>query len=340
MTDTTRHDSIAIESAPALPAARGPLTAALFAHLARPAHPLPPLPEALDDPITGEDAALALYAMYELHYRSFEDVDDAWEWEPTLLAERARLEAAFERRLAELVPYRAIDACGVTDALVTLATTPRGPSLSAFMSEHGTLEHMREFAVHRSAYQRKEADPHTWAIPRLWGRAKAALVEIQHGEYGNGRPEAVHAELFAGTMRALDLDPAYGAYLDRIPGVTLATVNLMSLFGLHRRRRGALVGHLALFEMCSVVPMGRYRDAFVRLGVGDGAPFYAVHVEADAAHEVIALHDLAGGLVEQEPQLAADIVFGATALAEVEDAFARSLLAAWSAGRSSLLPPR
>jgi hypothetical protein len=208
------------------------------------------------------------------------------------------------------------------------------------MAEHGTLEHMREFAVHRSAYQRKEADPHTWAIPRLWGRAKAALVEIQHGEYGEGRPEDVHAELFAATMRALDLDPTYGAYLDRIPGVTLATVNLMSLFGLHRRWRGALVGHLALFEMCSVVPMGRYRDALDRLGAGAGAPFYAVHVAADAEHEVIALHDLAGGLAEQEPQLATDIVFGARALGAIEDGFARTLLDAWAAGRSSLLPSR
>jgi hypothetical protein len=292
------------------------------------------------DPITGEDAALALYVMYELHYRSFAGVDDGWEWEPTLLAQRARLEAAFERRLVELVPYRAVDAPDVGDALVTLATTPAGPSLSAFMAEHGTLEHMREFAVHRSAYQRKEADPHTWAIPRLWGRAKAALVEIQHGEYGEGRPEDVHAELFAATMRALDLDPTYGAYLDRIPGVTLATVNLMSLFGLHRRWRGALVGHLALFEMCSVVPMGRYRDALDRLGAGAGAPFYAVHVAADAEHEVIALHDLAGGLAEQEPQLATDIVFGARALGAIEDGFARTLLDAWAAGRSSLLPSR
>ena len=27
----------------------------------------------------------------------------------------------------------------------------------------------REIAVHRSGYQLKEADPHTWAIPRLNG---------------------------------------------------------------------------------------------------------------------------------------------------------------------------
>ena len=58
----------------------------------------------------------------------------------------------------------------------------------------------------------------------------------------------MHATLFANAMRELGLDSSYGAYLDRIPGSTLATVNLMSLFGLHRRLRGAIVGHLAVFD--------------------------------------------------------------------------------------------
>ena len=99
---------------------------------------------------------------------------------------------------------------------------------------------MREFAIHRSLYQRKEADPHTFAIPRVSGPAKAALVEIQFDEYGSGVLEDMHSELFADTMRALDLDPTYGAYLDVVPAVTLATTNLVSMFGLHRRWRGAL----------------------------------------------------------------------------------------------------
>jgi hypothetical protein len=325
---------------PDLPRARGPLTEALLAHLRCPVHELGPLPDAMDDAIDGDDRALALYVMYELHYRSFAGVDDGWEWETSLLRERARLERAFAARLLQRVPHVPVAPESVTDTLVELANDRSGPSLSQHMADAGTLEQMREFAVHRSAYQRKEADPHTWAVPRLTGRTKAALVDIQRGEYGDGVPDLVHAELFATTMEALGLDPAYGAYLDRIPGTTLATSNLISLFGLHRRWRGALVGHLARFEMSSVVPMGRYRDAMYRLGVGDGAPFYEVHVEADARHEVVALHDMAGALVEDEPDLAADIVFGARALDALERSFATRLLDAWAAGKSSLLPPR
>src|SRR5204863_6389283 len=171
-------------------------------------------------------------------------------------------------------------------ALRRLADEGDGPSLSSYVQHEATLDEVREFVVHRSAYQLKEADPHSWAIPRLHGPPKAALIEIQADEYGGGRPDWIHAELFAVAMEALGLDRRYGTYLDRIPGVTLATVNLMSLLGLHRRWRGAIVGHLALFEMTSSIPNRRYADALRRLGFdGPATRFFDEHVEADAIHE-------------------------------------------------------
>ena len=153
----------------------------------------------------------------------------------------------------------------------------------------------------------------------------------------------MHARLFADAMDALGLDATYGAYLDRIPGVTLATVNLMSLFGLHRRLRGAIVGHLALFEMTSSIPNRRYAAGLRRLGARRArAPtFFDEHVEADAVHENIAAVDLAGGLARAEPELAADILWGARALVAVEARWAghvlgelgaRATLAAGAAG--------
>ena len=81
-----------------------------------------------------------------------------------------------------------------------------------------------------AAYQLKEADPHSWALPRLpAGPAKAAFVEIQADEYGNGGP-GEHAEC-SPRPRASARRPSYGAYLDRLPAPTLATANLMTLFG-------------------------------------------------------------------------------------------------------------
>jgi hypothetical protein len=141
-------------------------------------------------------------------------------------------------------------------------------------------------------------------------------------------------------MQALDLDGSYGAYVGLLPGTTLATVNLMSLFGLHRRWRGAIVGHLAVLEMTSSEPMRRYGAALRRLGLGEEATaFYDEHVEADAVHEQVAAHDLAQGLAQQEPTLVADILFGARCLLALEGRFAGHLLERWARGRSSLRRP-
>jgi hypothetical protein len=225
----------------------------------------------------------------------------------------------------------------VATVLAELVASAPGPPLSRYIESRAGLEEFLEFVVHRSAYHLKEADPHSWAIPRLEGRSKAALLEIQADEYGGGRADRMHATLFRATMQALGLDAAYGAYLDFLPGVTLATVNLMSLFGLHRRWRGAVVGHLAAFEMTSSVPNRRYANGLRRLGLGPAATaFYDVHVQADSVHELIAAHDLAGGLAADEPWLAADILFGAAACLTLDARMSAHLLASWSRGASSL----
>src|SRR4051812_8147663 len=251
----------------ALPVARGPLSAFVLEHLTGPVRVLPRSPRVTDDPLSGDDLHLALHTCYELPYRRFRKVSDEGEGDPSLLAFRAELEGRFLEGLRDAVgrPTPPVD---IEAALHELIASADGPSLSSYVLEHGTLEQVREFAVHRSIYQLKEADPHTWGIPRLDGVAKAAMAAIQADEYGNGEATAMHSSLFARTMEALGLDPTYGAYLDAVPGVTLATSNLVSMFGLHRRWRGALVGHLAVFEMTSVVPMSRYAATLRRLGLG------------------------------------------------------------------------
>jgi len=133
------------------------------------------------------------------------------------------------------------------------------------------------------------------------------------------------------------LDSTYGAYLDRIPGVTLATVNLMSFFGLHRRLRGAIVGHLALFEMTSSVPNRRYAAGLRRLGYGeDACLFFDVHVVADAVHESVAAVDLAGGLAAQDRRLGADVLWGASALLAIDGIWAQHVMGSWEGDSSSL----
>jgi Iron-containing redox enzyme len=321
---------------------RGPLSEWVISLIrgtpGQPATPAGPLPGGADA-LRSDDLHLALYLCYELSYGGIDGVDDGWEWDPTLLSFRAALEAPFESALRTAAASAPTVAEGTIDArLRDVLRADDGPALSRFLEREGTAGQYREFLMHRSAYQLKEADPHSFGIPRIQGRAKAALVEIQADEYGGGDPEWMHSALFARSMRALGLDHRPGAYVGRLPGTTLAWVNLVSLFALHRRLRGALVGHLAAFEMTSCIPNRRYAEGLRRLGFGgDAVAYFDEHVEADAVHESVAANDLAGGLVAQEPHLEADVLFGARALLVTEAAFATRLLQAWEAGRSSLL---
>ena len=320
----------------ALPRARGPVSEAildLFEGGGVETHrPSPP-----DDPLGDDDLHLALYLAYELHYRGLPGIRDDREWDPAILAMRQELEAMFETGLRRLIGPRGVDPEEVAETLREIAAPPEADSLPAFLEREATREQFREFLAHRSAYQLKEADPHSWVIPRLEGAAKTMVMEIQYDEYGSGDPSWMHAELFRRAMVAAGLDGSYGAYVDRLPGVTLATVNLISLFGLHRRRRGALIGHLAAFEMTSTLPNRAYGNGFRRLGFGaEATRFFDEHVEADSVHEVLA-SDLAVELATREPALAADVVFGAKALALLDDRFSAALLGAWGKGTSALL---
>jgi hypothetical protein len=327
------------DARPPLPRPRGPRSRWLVDRLSAAAPDAEPVPcpdrATSADPILDEDLQLCLHVVYELSHRGFAGVDDAFEWDEQVLALRRSCESAFEARLRSIV-----DAMGLTrDAhhVADVIRRFRGPSLSAYVERAGTAAQFREFAIHRSAYQLKEADPHSWAIPRTSGPRKAALVEIQMDEYGRGEPGRSHAELFAQALGSLGVDPTYGAHVDRLPAVTLATGNLIAMFGLQMRTRSALLGHLAGFEMTSVRPMANYLLAAIRLGLDDRVQrFYEVHVEADHHHGDLAASVLADpDGTDVDPD---ELLFGTAAMLVVEDRFARHLLHAWAHDRSSLRP--
>ena len=290
--------------------------------------------------LADDDLQLTLFCLYELHYGGIDGAHPDWEWEPGLLAVRREMERDFEAALRAAVDLPSLeprDSDGVAAVLFELTAADTGPSVSRFVAKKATLEQAQEFLIHKSVYQLKEGDPHTWAIPRLHGRAKAAMVEIQADEYGGGRPDRMHSALFARTMRGVGLDDTYGHYVDAVPALTLASSNMMSLFGLHRRLRGAIVGHLAAYEMTSSQPNRLYGNGFRRLGFDEDVTWYFdEHVEADAVHEQIAGRDLAGGLVEAEPELLEDVYFGATAALALDGMLGERIIASWEKGESSL----
>jgi hypothetical protein len=321
-----------------LPPGAGPTSATLFDYL-RDGDPVDFPIAARRDPLADRDLQLALYVANELHYTGIEGVADELEWDPVVAALRTALgQAMLDRLLAECGPIEPVDADSVPQRIFELIDADDSPPLARYLETSANLDQFREFVIHRSAYQLKEADPHTFAIPRIAGPAKAAMVEVQADEYGGGDPERMHSALFAKTMRELALDSTPGAYVPALPAETLATVNLITLLGIERRWRGALVGHLAGFEITSPGPNRRYANGLLRLGFGPAATeFYDEHVEADSVHENIAAYDLAGGLARQEPELAGQILFGVRALLACESRFAGQILDSFAAERSSLV---
>jgi hypothetical protein len=327
-----------------LPEPRGPLSEALCRDLATSTSLSAPTIVRADrvaaagaGALTDEDLQISLAVLYELHYRGFEGVSEDWEWDPALLRVRAALERRHLAALRGLVGAIEVTDEPIDRQLTALIAADDGPSLSSFMAKQGSLEQWREYLTLRSVYHLKEADPHTFAIPRLSGRAKAAMVEIQADEYGGGSAARMHSELFAGLMAALGLDQAYGALWDDAPAAAFAAVNTMSLFGLHRRWRGAALGHLTAVEMTSSEPSRRYSAGLRRLGFDQRVTvFYDEHVEADAVHEQIASVDMCGSLVEEEPALASDVLFGAACSLAMDGLAAVHLLGAWESGRSGL----
>ncbi|MGQ7297748.1 iron-containing redox enzyme family protein [Quadrisphaera sp. KR29] len=333
---TTSIATTARPSAPPLPAARGPLSSAVLAHLRGDAVELARADAEAADPY-GDDLQLALYACYELHYRGFDGVSEELEWDPALLALRRRLEDRF------LAAVRA-DVAGGDDVAAEvealLVEDVDAVGVSAHLKRRGELWQLREYIALRSAYHLKEADPQAWVIPRLDGAAKAALVTVEHDEYGAGRPERMHARLFADMMLELGLSDRYGAYVDAAPAAVLAEVNLMSLFGLHRALRGALVGQFAAVELTSSPGSARLVRAAERLGCGPATVgFYAEHVEADAVHEQVVRRGIIAPLLAAEPELAADVVLGIQAAGHLDGLLTQHLLGAWSQDRSGLRAP-
>ena len=325
-----------------LPDPRGSMTRRLFTALladGREPVELPvDVPESADI-LTDDDAQLALYACYQLHFQGFDNVDDRWEWHPAVLSFRAAVEARFERALrdAVMLPAR-VTPEGVPQTLAQLIADQGGPSLSQFILRQASLDQFRELLIHRSLYHLREADPHTFAIPRLAGRPKAALIEIQIDEYGGGQLHRMHAELFRDTMTHLGLDTTPNAYLEQVPAITLATNNVMSMFGLHRRLRGALLGQLAVFEMNSSLPNRRYGNGLRRLGSYPPAAtrFFDEHVEADAVHEQIAAHDMCAAFCAAEPTQTQMVLFGAAAWLAIETRMNEHLFERWQRGQTSL----
>lgn len=273
-----------------------------------------------------DDLHLALYLAYLPRFRAIPGVDPEVLWHPPLLSLTRRLERYAEDDLRTLLDASAPAGERDEDAPISqrlkarvAAWEARTPSASSFIAREADEDAIRTFLIEKSAYHLIEADPHTLALPRMHGLAKGAFVEIQMDEYGAGDPAQMHQALFADVLTGVGIEPDILALVDRVPGETLAITTTVTRFASHPSMLGETIGHLAAFEMTSTGPNARYAQGMRRVfGEDVDARFFDVHVVADAAHEQIAMADLAGGAVADGLATPASILRGADACLAVD----------------------
>ena len=303
-----------------LPDARGPLSTAVNDYLLGQRSALP---ATVSDVMDDGDRALALWTLFELHYRGFADVDPDLEWDPDLLRLRSSLEADLEAALrADFESWG-----GPRDVAGMLQHFEDRPGVSGYVRDDATEADVLHILRQRSVYHLKESDPHCFVLPRLDAAPKAALAELQYDELGGGRPERVHSQLFADALDGAGLDSSYGAYVNEALTSTLTTNNALSMLCLRRRLRHAACGHLAAFEATSSLPCAAIVRGLRRLGLDPRvARYYDEHVEADAVHEQLAWHEICGRLVATDPTAADDVRFGVYVCLELESRNAAEIL--------------
>ena len=175
--------------------------------------------------------------------------------------------------------------------------------------------------------------------PGYSGAAKAALVEIQADEYGNGRRRRMHAELFADDDGGARARP----HLRRVPRPAprrhLATTNLdLPVRPPPPLARRAL-GHLALFEMTSVGPMGRYAHGAAPARASErGAPLLRRARRGGQSTSTSRSNGWSAVCSPMSPSSGRTWCSAPAALGEVERRLTERVLRCWRSGRSSLLP--
>ena len=111
----------------------------------------------------------------------------------------------------------------------------------------------------------------------------------------------------------------------------------MSLLGLHRRLRGAAVGHLAAFEATSSLPSPQVSSrACERLGLSPAmTAYFDEHVEADAVHEQVAAARDLWRLRVRATRTSRGRALRAACLLYLDGLFGADLLARWESAVES-----
>ena len=261
------------------------------------------------------------------------------EWDPEVLALRQALESCFLDDIrASIEPPTRLSPDEAEARLLRMARGGDGPSLSGVIQGTPSLERVRELFIHRSAYQLKEADPHTWAMPQAARRGQGGhrrdpgrrvRGRCDHRDARRAvRRDDARGRSRPGLRRLPRPDPRRDPGHDQ-PDLTPRTAPQVA------RRAPRSPG--AVRDDLGAEPTLRHGPAAARLRRGRLPVLRRARRGGRGARSVAAV-DLAGGLAAQDPRLGADILWGAKALLAIDGRWARHMLQAWGDDSSSLRP--
>ncbi len=320
---------------PGRAAPRGPLSLAVMTALTSPPGSLGPVRPSPDvDAVDDGDFHLALFLCLAAQRPG--SSYPGWEHDDDLRELRHRLQRTFVERIRDESRFASpIFAGDPAETVAALLDHSAASPVVAHLSRFGSLDQLREYVVHRSVQRCADLAPETGVLTSMrdhLAREGARPHVARRGALGPS-PDMALAEAVA----VLNLDPSLGAYVGRVPGITIASANLSTILDRCDRTSVAAVGVDAVSNRFREESWRKLPLTFGRFGIspplrpprGDG------RVKGTADHAASAALTRSMRSLDQAQRRS--LLFGVIAALYLERRFSRHVLKAWTSDRPSLV---
>ncbi|WP_053958392.1 iron-containing redox enzyme family protein [Sulfobacillus thermosulfidooxidans] len=264
------------------------------------------------DPSAHRELHQTLAAIYSVHFATPLTKNVNNQWDPDIVRIQRRLEDAWEMYEQSRIPHLDIPQdprkfiAWFKELVLSHPATDH--ALYHYLQDSATRTQVAHFFVQETTIDTRFDDLVALAQVGMDGPPKMELGQNYWDEMGNGNPALVHTTMFNQLLEELAVQPG-----DDIPVLSeaLACGNVLSFTILHRRNAWKGLGALGVLEMISPQRFRRLVKGFGRIGLSSRAQqYHALHVSIDARHGHGWLHRAIRPLIEQDPSIARDIVYG------------------------------
>jgi hypothetical protein len=271
-------------------------------------------------PVDDRDALTALLSIYDLWTEPLGRLGgrEVHQANPEVVRVKARLDAWFVERLdLASTPPRAVGEDAV-DTMRRIAAADLVPPVYEWLAEEATWDQLVTYLALEGGPDADFDDLVAVAQVGIAGDPKVALGANYWDEMGRGHLDAVHTELHAQLVDAVDM-PRFERR--ELPVPALERMALNGLLATSRALQPEMIGALGLLEMQAGPRCRAVVRALRRLDAPpDSLPFYEEHARADPIHGKEWLIRVVAPL-SAEPRWAAGMIRGARWRATVNNRF-------------------